>query len=1728
MKTQLNSWLIIPLLIALGSNPNKSFNNYFIEFDPVAKLMADPSVLGAAVTSEVFNGNNLNVSISTTQINLPNGSLNNGTVNENTVKLFNNATSIEFPNVNVNSTGGGDAITLTALGLDFNTTYRMEISNAVEDISGAMMTPFDFTFTTTIDEGNETSDVEFEKLTVATGNQYTCVTIGPDDKLYGLVNDGGIHRWDINLDGTLTNFQSITSLSNRLAIDITFDPSSTEGNLVAWVSHTSFGFSGQSDWEGKITRLSGPDLGTVQDYLINLPRSAKDHVTNGIDFGPDGALYFLQGSNSAMGAADQTWGFRPERLLTAAVMRVDVNAITNPPLDVKTEDGGTYDPFATGAPVTLFSTGIRNAYDLVWHSNGQLYVPTNGSAAGGNTPQTPGYPGAPSGVPQRIDGRTDGDLVPVTAINGVGQTQNDQLFRAVQGSYHGHPNPTRGEYVLNGGNPTSNTDPVQVNQYPVGTLPDPNWRGFAYNFVNNKSPNGVIEYQSNTFGGALKNKLLVVRYSGGDDIIVLTPGGTNLDIIDAQTGITGFTGLSNPLDLTENTSNGHIYISEYGASRIALLRPLGTANAPVLALNKEEVIFSGFVNPPGSLPDDVQTVAITNDGVDDLQVSSLNFSGANAADFTLLSPPGLPLTILTGQSVTLSIEFDPSQTGALQASLDIGSNDLNNPTTSLPLYGLGSQQFEGSNEAPMSDIIATLGYNINIGWTGLTSSITTFPLGDEILESTFQKVGSGPVVMTPVARYSPAFLLPFGYYEDNDDTTAPTLVEAGVLASGMGGSNDPNPEHQTLFPALNSGTGFFDPGSTVFGFFTTSPSHTAYTEDALNALLHPGQAAHAARIYALNDRAGDPVPNTYLVGFEEASNGDYQDYVFIISNIIPASQSQNAPVVNITSPANNTAVVEGNAVNFTATANDTEDGDLSAALSWESSIDGTLGSGAAISATLTVGTHTITATATDTDTQSGSDQITIVVNPVQAGDILYRETFWNEDASNDINLSIRGWNMYKNGGVDVSASKEVASKGIGKPTGLQNINAGDVDPTPADGRGLAAGFDGASQYFAFTEELSIDLANTTISQISWYLGNSASGTQNRVAVRIGSQWYVSTTTLTMTGIGSATNFPNATGGAELKTFPFSTAAASWATLDFAVGSTLAVGATASADLSGNITAFGLYSQNSGGFTFRFDTYQINGESSGGGNNSPVVANLIPDQVATVDEAFSFQFASDAFNDPDPGDVLTYSAVEQGQAGLPNWLSFDDATRTFTGTPPTANVVYPIEVRAMDNSNAFVTDVFDIGVITNLETCSPISTEDCSTIPVNVSAGYCLEFDAAAGGFVDNNGTGTGFTMVSAPSANIDPVMPSNPAVPGYEPGKLDISGGNLTITATKGIFFKTGNGGNSQVNGLGVGFNADLGQAYDITTKLVDLPAVAGGTNFQQAGLWFGLNEANYVKLVVIVNSVNGYELQLSHEVADDVTGPNQQDVVGDVIPIGGDVVLKMTIDPAANTVTGFYSLDDGNSFTPIGASITLTTNMILGQLLSDGSTGPITFAGLHASSRNAAASAMMDFSFDYFCINEQTSPATSLTINAALQGRSDYSGNYEVGLYPSGQTTPVYSNTEMVGATGEMTLTGLTPGTYVLAVKHVQYLRVVETVTINAGSNIVDVGSLLAGDGNNDNQVSAIDFSILAGTYNLQEGDAGYNPNADYNGNTLVNALDFSLLVTNFNVQGEQAPNEQ
>ena len=91
------------------------------------------------------------------------------------------------------------------------------------------------------------------------------------------------------------------------------------------------------------------------------------------------------------------------------------------------------------------------------------------------------------------------------------------------------------------------------------------------------------------------------------------------------------------------------------------------------------------------------------------------------------------------------------------------------------------------------------------------------------------------------------------------------------------------------------------------------------------------------------------------------------------------------PTVTISEPADNTTAYAGDWLIFSATASDSEDGDLSSDLSWSSSLDGNLGQGASVqTSTLSLGTHVITATVTDSADNSDSDTVNVTISdPVQ-------------------------------------------------------------------------------------------------------------------------------------------------------------------------------------------------------------------------------------------------------------------------------------------------------------------------------------------------------------------------------------------------------------------------------------------------------------------------------------------------------------------------------------------------------------------------------------------------------------------------------------------------------------------------------------------------------------------------------------------------------------------------
>ncbi|CAH1001345.1 hypothetical protein LEM8419_02246 [Neolewinella maritima] len=881
-----------------------------------------PSVKGSIPANGAQNVS-LTTSISANDLFLPNGKdgifgVDNNTVNSRTVKLFEVATGNEIPSA-ANGTGGGDAINLTpTIPLQVNTSYRFVV-DGVKDLTGATFERYVATFTTAAESDQERTaldGVSFVQVgNVATGEVYTSLAIGPDRRLYGLRISGTIDRWDLDEQGSgaLSNRKTITVLEDtygaRTAIGLVFDPRSSKTEPIAYVSHSKGVLTNGPAWDGKISRLSGPDL-SVENLLIeNLPRSRRDHLVNGLAFreGEDNFLYFNVGSNTAGGAPDRSWGLREERLMSAATLRLDLDLLPASawPLDAKTTqdqaainavdvnsptlgtgtgtytengvqypDDGTYNPYFVNAPLKIFATGIRNAFDLTWHSNGQLYIPTNGTAGGANTPASVDGTRRPNG---EFYDYSKSQFPPIPATFG-NNTQRDFLFRVdpTKGiGFYGHANPLRGEFVLNRG-------PVDVEGYDNSVSPDPNYRGNAFNFGYGFSPNGVIEYRSDAEDGKLKGALLVCRYSAGDDIIALLPNGPNGDILTSKIGIPGLAGFKDPLDLIEDRANGNLYVADYGRQGIVLVRPSANSSPqPTIEVDPLTVITDDVAD---GVPGEDIAINIINRGNAALVRPKLAITGPDADQFRA-NASTLPTLIDPGQRATVLVNFNPTTPGSKTATLRV-TGENTQVSAEIELRGLGTNPPGANDEPSLQQIFDTYGLAITVGDQDISTNRINLPggktyndlLGDEQQIQYFQRAVDGsPVTLEVLSVYGPKANNPvvgFGWYESGIAATASELLTVE------------NTQARTLQPELTrNSVEAFDPGDKIFGFYSRWPffdNRYVYSEDVLNTF--EGAIPHHVRVY---EQPG--VDNIYILAFEEHIEGfDYQDIVVRITNVAPA------------------------------------------------------------------------------------------------------------------------------------------------------------------------------------------------------------------------------------------------------------------------------------------------------------------------------------------------------------------------------------------------------------------------------------------------------------------------------------------------------------------------------------------------------------------------------------------------------------------------------------------------------------------------------------------------------------------------------------------------------------------------------------------------------------------------------------------------------------------------
>ncbi|TDT39491.1 glucose/arabinose dehydrogenase [Halospina denitrificans] len=379
----------------------------------------------------------------------------------------------------------------------------------------------------------------------------TSMVWGPDDRLYVTELFGLIHALTFDGDMNVIDDQEITSLVDavgpRLTLGITVGPNATASNMDLWVGHSSPSIDDGKPNSGMISHLSGANFSTVTHPITGLPRAKANHGTNSIHFGPDNRLYIAQGGNTGAGgpnSAKTEFGTMKEQPLSAALLVANVfaagfdgtcnnasNIFGKPPCDV-----------------VPYSTGLRNMYDFVFHSNGNIYAPDNGLGVTGTYP--------PSPEPECL-----GMASTTSYLNGGHNpgSQPDILLKLEEGKYYGHPNPYRDECVFKDGS-FQNVAPLQNYEPPI------------YTIGNNTSSNAIVEYSApqSCIGETLNGQLLITNYSLGDDVFRMRLNDSGTGVVEGEPLITGF---NDPLPMTINP-DGVIFVGEFGGDKVSAHEPV--------------------------------------------------------------------------------------------------------------------------------------------------------------------------------------------------------------------------------------------------------------------------------------------------------------------------------------------------------------------------------------------------------------------------------------------------------------------------------------------------------------------------------------------------------------------------------------------------------------------------------------------------------------------------------------------------------------------------------------------------------------------------------------------------------------------------------------------------------------------------------------------------------------------------------------------------------------------------------------------------------------------------------------------------------------------------------------------------------------------------------------------------------------------------------------------------
>ena len=557
---------------------------------------------------------------------------------------------------------------------------------------------------------------------------------------------------------------------------------------------------------------------------------------------------------------------------------------------------------------------------------------------------------------------------------------------------------------------------------------------------------------------------------------------------------------------------------------------------------------------------------------------------------------------------------------------------------------------EASTDFTLADITVTGGTLSNFTGSGSTYSATFTPTADAVGTGTvgvasdkFADAAGNRNLDTFVAGNLSGTItesnnqvsLPY-----NTDTTAPTVVVARTGSGTVSGAGE------TIQFTLSEASSNF----TLADIDVTGGTLSNFVQDSINprvysALFTPssngvGVATVGVASSKFSDAAGNLNADTYLTGVSNTTVESNNQVSFNYSN------DTAAPTIAISS--NQASLTAGQTATITFTLS-------------EASSDFTAGdievSGGSLGALTHVGVNS-----------SGQDVYTAVFTPTANSTtpgVVRVASDKFSDAAGNLNKD-----TYASG---VSGTTQEANNSV-------SLTVNTVSTTFAANNDSATAKEVGVQNGGNTAEAGTNPSTTT--QAAGVLGNDTDATSvTHIAASGGSNSAVSS------GSTGASNGTSVTG--QYGTLVMGANGTYTYTLNNSNGTVNALQAGSSLS-----DVFTYTARDASGATKTANlTVTINGT-----NDAPTVALPLVDQTGIeVGNAVNYTFDSGTFADVDTADTKSYTATMADGTALPNWLTFDAATRTFSGTPPAVGL-YSVKVIATDARGATISDEFNIAVI----------------------------------------------------------------------------------------------------------------------------------------------------------------------------------------------------------------------------------------------------------------------------------------------------------------------------------------------------------------------------------------------------------------------------------------------